>query len=121
MRGRWAAGPRRMSWRSTSTCSPEAAAGSPTAHGLIKAGKDVLLQVGDNVSTTDPSTILAGHLIAIYGDFGNADPGVGTVMDLRGSITPGTGATDQTQIFGNADNDSFTFNQTFLGGQTFAY
>ena len=42
-------------------------------------------------------------------------------MDLRGSFTPGGGATDRTAFFGNIDNDSFTFNQTFLGGQTFAY
>ena len=93
----------------------------PRSTGLIKAGNDVLLQVGDNVSTTDPSRSSPADLIAIYGDYGNADPGVGTMMDLRGSITPGTGASDQTQIFGNADNDTFTFNQTFLGGQTFAY
>src|SRR5262249_57224918 len=97
------------------------AAGSPTVAGLIKAGKNVLLQVGDNVSTTDQGTITAGNSIAIYGDYGDADPGKGTVMDLRGSITPGPGASDQTQIFGNADDDQFAFNQTFLGGQTFVY
>src|SRR5215467_13038731 len=42
-------------------------------------------------------------------------------MDIRGSFTPGPGATDNTAFFGNVDNDTFTFNQTFLGGQTFAY
>src|SRR5206468_724530 len=63
----------------------------------------------------------AGHDITVYGDFGNADAGVGTAMDLRGSFTPGGGATDRTAFFGSEDNDTFTFNQTFLGGQTFAY
>src|SRR5215467_3994941 len=42
-------------------------------------------------------------------------------MDIRGSFTPGPGATDRTAFFGNVDNDTFTFNQTFLGGQTYAY
>ena len=90
-------------------------------HAEITAGNSILLQVGDNVTTTDASQVIAGHNIDVYGDYQNVDPQVGTVMDLRGAFTPGPGATDRTAFFGNVDDDTFTFNQTYLGGQTFAY
>ena len=92
-----------------------------THDGFITAGNNVLLQVGDNVTTTDAGAITAGYNVTVYGDFGNADAGVGTTMNLRGSITPGSGETDRTAFFGNSDDDTFTFNRTALGGETFAY
>src|SRR5262249_46817932 len=70
---------------------------------------------------------------------GNADPGVGTTMTLagviasdskvgsNGAILPGSDPADdstgnhETRIFGNADHDAFSFNQTKLYGQTFVY
>src|SRR5206468_12669160 len=81
----------------------------------------VLLRVGDDVSTPDIAVISAGTNIDIFGDFGNADPGFGTTMDLRGTITPGTGATNRTAIFGDSDVDTFNFLQIQLNGQTNAY
>lgn len=90
-------------------------------NGFIRAGGSVLLRIGDNFTTHDNNSVSAGHDISVYGDYGNADPGFGTVMDIRGSFTPGGGATERTAFFGNADGDTFTFNQTYLGGQTFAY
>ena len=51
----------------------------------------VLLRVGDDVTTTPNSEIVAGRDIDIYGDWTNGDPHFGTTMVLRGTITPGAG------------------------------
>jgi hypothetical protein len=89
---------------------------------VISAGASVELLVGDNIVTLDNSNILAGTTIAIFGDYGNADAGWGTNMDLRGTITPGSPADNYfTAIFGNTDSDQIRFNQTLLGGMTRAY
>ncbi len=117
-------------------------------HGLVNVPNGwVLLRVGDNVtlgntapiatSTTDlagNTQILAGKWIDIFGDFGDLDTGFGTVMGLHGTITPGTltntceaavnpaaRTCNLVRIFGNADADTFTFDQTYLGGKTRAY
>ena len=52
------------------------------------------------------------------------DPGVGTVMTLRGEITPGlltSRLSYITRIFGNFDDDQFWFLSTYLGGKTRTY
>ncbi|MCF2147132.1 DUF4347 domain-containing protein [Desmonostoc muscorum LEGE 12446] len=95
--------------------------GTNISKGRIAASGSVKLRVGDNVTTTDNSEIVAGRTVTIQGDYLNLDAAVGTNMDLRGTITPGSGVDDKTEIFGNSDNDTFTFNQTFLGGQTNVY
>src|SRR5262249_52357733 len=100
----------------------------------IVAAVAVSLWVGDIVFAPVKSEITAGTTITIRGDQRrkrtggqdvpddqNADPDVGTTMDFRGSITPGPGATDRPGISGNDDDDTFLFNQTFLGGQTNVY
>ena len=89
--------------------------------GRIQAARSVELRVGDNVTTTDASVILAEDNVTIRGDHGDADAGHGTTMDLRGVITPGTNAGERTTIFGNGDVDTFNFLQTKLGGQTNVY
>src|SRR5262249_31354762 len=111
----------------------ESAPATKVASAVISAALSVSLWVGDNVVTRDNSSITAGRNITIRGDTRrkragsvdvpdtDPDAGVGTTMDLRGTITPGTGASDHTDIFGNGDDDLFLFNQTFLGGQTYAY
>ena len=101
--------------------SSDASIAASLRHAVVTAGNSILLLVGDNVTTTDASVVTAGHNIDVHGDYQNVDPTVGTVMDLRGTFTPGPGATDRTAFYGNVDDDAFTFNQTFLGGQTFAY
>lgn len=84
-------------------------------HGLI-AGTQAALEIGDNITTQDNSEIRAEEGNVVRGDHGNADTGTGTVMDLRGRfIAP------LITFYGNADDDRFTFNQTYLGGETFAY
>src|SRR5262249_58605497 len=89
---------------------------------------DVLLRVGDNVTTTAASVTTAGHNITIFGDYQNLDLGYGTIMHLFGTIAPGPVAGGYlTRIFGNADADTIIFEQTQLGdlngigGRTRAY
>ena len=48
-----------------------------------------------------------------------ATVGDGTVIVLRGIVTPGTNGL--TRVFGNGEADTIIFDQTFLGGQTRAY
>ena len=97
-------------------------ASTPVFHtGKITATGSVLLCVGDDVSTPDIALISAGANIDIFGDFGNADAGFGTTMDIHGTITPGTGATNRTAIFGDSDVDTFNFLQIQLNGQTNTY
>jgi len=120
------------------------------AHGLINAPSGwVLLRAGDNITlgntapiatsvadATGNTQVLAGKWIDIFGDYGDLDPGYGTIQTLHGTITPGTlttGCADNidtvstaractyTRIFGNGDADTFDFEQTLLGGRTRVY
>src|SRR5262249_5290281 len=103
-------------------------------------GGNVLLRVGDNVLMESSTGIVAANGITVRGDYGDADPGTGTTMTLRGVIASdasldGTGnaipaspahaaAADgsyQARICGNSDNDTFTLDQLQLIGQTFVY
>ena len=84
----------------------------------VKAGD------GGTGNTTDPNRprTLTGN-IDIHGDW---HPGVtdataneGSVIMLRGEVTPGTGGL--TRVYGNAGDDQIFFDQTLLGGNTRAY
>src|SRR5260370_11935731 len=104
------------------------------------------LRVGDNVHTDPNAQIVGGNNIDLYGDYArvneassggfvtdSSDPGYGSIMHLAGVITPGTLSgscaseinpgldCNITRIFGNEDGDTFTFDQTYLGGRTFVY
>ena len=83
--------------------------------GTIAAAGEVRLLVGGNVDT-DVQSIITGATVFIFGDYQNLVPGVGTVMHFRGEVTG-----HSTQIFGNVNDDSFYFDQTKLGGQTYVY
>ena len=73
------------------------------AHGLVNTpAGSILLRVGDNVTTTPNSQILAGQNIDIYGDFARTtapvdvvgaddSPKFGTVMHLPGVIAEAFG------------------------------
>ena len=116
--------------------------------GLVKAvSGNVRLNSADDIVTDPSSQILAtvsssdthpgnggdpnkpinqtGN-IDIYGDASGvgSDPspanGDGTVIVLRGTVTPGSVA-GLTRVFGNAEADMIIFDQTLLGGQTRAY
>ncbi len=73
--------------------------------GRIAATGFVLLRVGDDVTSTPNSEIVAGGAIDIYGDYTNGDTGYGTTIVLRGDITPG--AASVTNIWGHTDVDRF--------------
>ena len=118
-------------------------------HGVILAPTAwIMLRSADNVnlgaagvpiatSTSDATgntQVIGGLWIDVYGDFhlGGTDPdnAYGTVMTLNGTITPGGGCASEidpgrdcnvTRLFGNTDSDTINFNQTYLGGRTFAY
>ncbi len=86
------------------------------------------IKFGDpGTGTTDPNQPInqTGN-IDIYGDAhgAGADPnpanGDGTVIVLRGTVTPGSVA-GLTRVFGNAEADTIIFDRTLLGGQTRAY
>ncbi len=117
----------------------------PASNGLIEAQYgDVTLRSADDIVTDPSSQILAvtsptdahpgnggdpntpadatGN-IDIHGDYHpgltDTSTGDGTVIVLRGTITPGVGGL--TRVFGNENADSITFDQTYLGGDTRAY
>jgi Ca2+-binding RTX toxin-like protein len=53
---------------------------------IASASGTVLLQVGDDVETDATSVISAGSTVTIQGDHGNADPGLGSIINLQGTI-----------------------------------
>jgi fibronectin type 3 domain-containing protein len=64
---------------------------------------DVNLRAGDNLTLEDSSTVSAPlGQVNLFGDFGNADPGVGSTISLLGTIISGTQAT----VTGDADDDT---------------
>ncbi|MEQ8784963.1 MAG: hypothetical protein RIC55_01635, partial [Pirellulaceae bacterium] len=68
---------------------------------------DVNLRAGDNLTLEDSSTVsAAAGQVNLWGDFGNADPGLGSVISLLGTITSGTQAT----ATGDADGDTILVN-----------
>ena len=80
------------------------------AHGPARPDRGERLRpaaVGDDVTTTTNSEIVAGRDIDIYGDWTNGDPHFGTTMVLRGTITPGAGFV--TRVWGQTDVDSIQF------------
>ena len=105
----------------------------------IWAKVDIDLYAGDDVIAPTGSEIVAGGNIRIFGDQGpagtSADPGVGTVMTFAGRVggdffpccdvsapgAPAADPTELTEIFGNADADTFNFTSTFLGAKTRVY
>ena len=64
-------------------------------------GGDVTLRGGDDVELQSGSTVAAAGKVTIEGDFGDADPGVGSTIDILGTLTTVT----QADILGEADHD----------------
>ncbi len=82
-----------------------------SAQVIAQAGS-VQLNVGDNLTSTT-GTVVQGTLIGMVVDFGDADPGVGSTVNLAGSFT-GRPIT----LASGADADNITLNQTAFQGQT---
>ena len=66
-----------------------------------KEGK-VSLRAGDDPIIEEGAVIKAKAEVELFGDYGNADPGVGTTIAPRGEIDA-----PLVKIFGQADNDLF--------------
>ncbi|MCP4992917.1 MAG: calcium-binding protein, partial [Gammaproteobacteria bacterium] len=60
----------------------------------------VILQSGDNIILESGSEVSAFGNVEMYGDFADADFGVGSIIDLQGSISGTT-----VQVYGNDDDD----------------
>ncbi len=71
------------------------------------------VRVGDHLTATAGSIISAATTVTIQGDFGNADTGIGTVFDLRGSITA-----TSVLLEGNSDADLITLTNTQVNTTT---
>ena len=118
---------------------PVAPHGTVPASGLVSgiwAKTDITLWVGDDVSAPVDTWIVAGGLVTIHGDEApsgtNADP-VGSTMRFAGVVgglfdlgclagdATCPDRTSLTEIFGNADDDTVTFHETFLGARTHVF
>ncbi len=71
----------------------------------VSAGADATLTAGDNLLLEDSSTVAApAGTVFLFGDNPDADPGVGSMIDVFGTITSGS----QAVITGGPDNDQIT-------------
>lgn len=79
---------------------------------VVASAGSVQLNAGDNLIST-PATLVQGTLIGMVADFGNADPGLGSTVNLAGTFIgrPVTLATGD-------DADTVTLSQTSFQGQT---
>jgi predicted chitinase len=69
---------------------------------LVRAlNGNIHVRAGDNLYHLTGAMIIAGNTIFLYGDFDNADTGVGSEIKVQGSISA-----ILTQISGNDDNDT---------------
>jgi hypothetical protein len=73
----------------------------------------VILRIGDDLQVPEGAEISARVTIDIYGDWGDADAGTGTTIEINGAIDPVT-----TDIFGNGDDDTFILGPTEVVGHT---
>ncbi len=67
-------------------------------------GGNVDLRGGDNILIASGATVDAAGTVTIDGDFGDADPGIGTTIEIFGTINTGS----RGIIRGQADNDVIT-------------
>ena len=67
---------------------------STTGSIILRAGNDIILDTGSNLRAAGEVTLL--------GDYGNTDSGVGTMIEIRGSISA-----QRLKIKGNKNDDTF--------------
>jgi hypothetical protein len=80
--------------------------------GRIESPGAILLQAGDNVDIKVTSRI-QGATVQIFGDFGDADPGVGSLIEVYGQIYG-----NLVEVFGNGDNDTVLLSNVTTGTPT---
>ncbi len=89
------------------------------SRGRIAATGAVTLRVGDDVTTTMNSEIVAGGAIDVFGDWTNGDPNYGSTMVFRGDITAGYLVVGSvTNIWGDTDVDTISFGDSTGSGMT---
>src|SRR5262249_1120871 len=76
---------------------------------------NITLTAGDNFTFPAGATVQASRNVLLRADFGNADPAVGAILVLDGTITNGGTAA----VLGNADADTFVLNRKGSGPITF--
>jgi hypothetical protein len=72
-------------------------------------GGTVELRAGDNMTLADCSTVTAFGTITLRGDYGNADPGVGSTMMLLGTLDS-DGSLNGVRVEGDSDADTIILN-----------
>lgn len=99
------------------TISDQAIAGNNLlvgATGIIRADNGtVLLNVGDNITITVGGEVRASGTVTLAGDYGNADIGTGTIINIQGKIYGSTAL-----VSGNVDNDFITLTNVTAGTET---
>src|SRR3974377_1531709 len=80
-----------------------------THSGVGRSGKKVQsknsyveLRAGDNLIIEEGATVQAATILRLFGDYGNADSGVGATIAPRGQIIA-----TAVEIFGGTDDDVF--------------
>ncbi|RJR48541.1 MAG: calcium-binding protein, partial [Desulfobacteraceae bacterium] len=100
-----------------------------TAHDAAAAGRDLIvtnnvtvegdnvtLRAGDNLRADAGTTLHADRALNIRGDHANADPGLGTRIDLDGHI-----ASTDAYIYGETDDDIVDLHLQSIEGHTRVY
>ncbi|MBT7863645.1 MAG: hypothetical protein HN712_25235, partial [Gemmatimonadetes bacterium] len=77
------------------------------------AGDDAVLTAGNDLHLTATSTVQAQDLIAILGDHGNSDPGIGSSIQLQGILDG-----QRVEVSGEKDADSILLQLVNLVGHT---
>lgn len=74
-----------------------------TTISVTSTDNDVNLRAGDDMTLEDSSTVSAASgKVSLLGDFGNVDPGIGSTMNLFGTII----SSDQAIVTGDIDDDT---------------
>jgi Ca2+-binding RTX toxin-like protein len=79
---------------------------------ITSTGGSVTLLAGDNFTLDGSATVVASGNVLIEGDYGNADPGFGSTIQINGPIFA-----SRVDILGNADDD--TINLQIVTSPTF--
>ena len=81
---------------------------------ISSANDSVDLRAGDNVSLDESSTVAAASTIATRVDFGNADAGIGGLVELLGTLDT-AGSTGNILVAGESDPDLFRIGNDSTG------
>jgi hypothetical protein len=75
---------------------------------IRSTGGAIILRAGDNITLEAGSSLRASGMVILVADFGDADPGVGAVINVHGTIEA-----QSIWIEGNDNNDTFNLTEPF--------